>query len=427
MKFRNLFLIASLALLPLAATAQRPRTQQAPPIKDEGKLTTAQRQEVIEQLNAIIKNQAFVPGVDFAKWPEYLEAQKESLDKAESPRAFAMAVNRALNKFGASHIVFSTPESAAFQRDKVYTGLGIMPFPTKDGVLIQYVYSGSAAEAAGLVSGDIIVEVNGKAERIQEALRGEEGTEVKLKVKKAASGTVVEITATRKVFSTVIQERLDWISADTAILKIPSFMTYNAKKVQGLVQEAKDKNAKTIAVDLRNNGGGYVFALSHLMGTLIPNNPRVGTFIDRKAVDKYVAQKKGKPTDYELIAEFGSPVTGAKVTNFKPYEGNLVVLINGGTGSASEMFAAAARDATGAKVIGAKSAGAVLASLMMPLKHGFQLQYPFQDYVTIKGVRLEGNGVAPDVSIGNTGMFDQNDVAVGKILEIATKAAEAGK
>ena len=73
------------------------------------------------------------------------------------------------------------------------------------------------------------------------------------------------------------------------------------------------------------------------------------------------------------------------------------MIVNKFSGSAAEIAAAALHDVLGAPVIGTKSAGAVLASVIDPVSNGFTLQYPIEDYVTIKGVRLEGNGVTPDI------------------------------
>lgn len=81
-------------------------------------------------------------------------------------------------------------------------------------------------------------------------------------------------------------------------------------------------------------------------------------------------------------------------------------------------MASAMREYRGAKVIGTKSAGAVLASYMWPVAEGFTLQFPVTDYVTIKGYRIEGNGVKPDVEVDAPVRFGEPD----KVVLAAVKA-----
>ncbi|MCE9559421.1 MAG: hypothetical protein K8R88_10760 [Armatimonadetes bacterium] len=389
-------------------------------------LTKEQREEVLTELNGIVTKVAFVPGVEFAKWPEYLATQKDLLDKATTPNEFARAVNSALARFGASHIVFSTPEAVAQQRTGNVVGLGIAPELVPEGLKINDVFEGSAAFEAGLEAGDIIIEGNGKKPDNVTALRGEEGTKIKIKVKKAKDGSIKELTITRRAFSIFQKEELKWLNADTAILKIPSFMQYDRGRVESLMKEVKDKNAKTLAVDLRSNGGGYVFNLQHLMGLTMSKDDKIGVFITRSIVDSYIAKTKGEATDFKKIADFAQNKLAPLKTTAEPFSGRLMCLINGGTGSASEIFAAGVQDTTGGVVIGTRSAGAVLGSLMRPLKYNFQIQYPFQDYVTIKGVRLEGNGVEPNLIAGTPRSKADPDPAVDKILKSTTPTEKKG-
>lgn len=403
-----------------AAVAQQVSSQPQP----KGKITPEQKKEVLEQVSQILLNNAFIPGVDFKKWPEYLETQKAALDKADTATAFSMAVNSALTRFGASHIVFNTPENAEFQRTGKMVGLGIQPEVVPEGMKIMFVFEGSAAAEAGLEVGDIIMEADGKKPSGPGSLRGDEGTKVSLKVKRGKNNQIDMITVTRRAFSTLVKEELVWINSETAMLKIPSFMTYDFKRVETLMKEVNSKGAKTLAVDLRSNGGGLVVAMSHLMAQTMPQTAKAGVFISKSVVDRFVEETKGSATDWAKLAEFSKLRVGpSRNADAKPFTGQLVCLINGGSGSASEIYAAGVRDAVGATVIGEKSAGAVLASMMWPLKHKFQIQFPFQDYVTVKGVRLEGQGVTPDIKAKSQTRLSEPDPAVPLILELAKKVA----
>ncbi|MER3497107.1 MAG: hypothetical protein C4320_10375, partial [Armatimonadota bacterium] len=91
-------------------------------------------------------------------------------------------------------------------------------------------------------------------------------------------------------------------------------------------------------------------------------------------------------------------LTGRKLypqkNTIPPFAGNVVVFVNGGSGSASEILAAALKEQLNAPVIGQKSAGAVLVSVIVPATNGFVLQYPLSDFVTPEYRRLEGAGVS---------------------------------
>jgi carboxyl-terminal processing protease len=100
-----------------------------------------------------------------------------------------------------------------------------------------------------------------------------------------------------------------------------------------------------------------------------------------------------------VAKEFGWPLTGYAARGAKRFQGDLVVLTNGGSASASEIFAAAVADNKRGKVVGVKSAGAVLASNFVRLQDGWSLQLPLMEYVTPGGKRLEGTGVAPQFTV----------------------------
>lgn len=391
--FKTLGLVATLASSIAAAWAQPAATP-----KDNETFTPEVKQKVLDDMTRILTTRAYVPGQDFSKFKEFLEKQKEAVDNSKTPGEFALAINRALEEFGFSHITLSTPEATKAMQERKMVGLGVRISTNEEGVRLEYVFENGGAHDAGLEVGDTIIQVNGEKPRGREAFVGDEGTKIKVKVKRA-NGEIKDFEVVRKTFSTVLPETLAWPEKDVAVLTVPDFMTYNMKRVDDFIAEANGK-AKLLIIDLRGNGGGRVLFLQHLAGRLFPKGAAMGTFINRSTVQKYVEEKKGKETDLQAIAEFSKDkVIGIRGESSPYFEGKIACLINGGSGSASEMMAAGIREIEGGVIVGTKSAGAVLASLMQPISHGFMLQYPFQDYVTIKGLRLEGNGVKPDIEV----------------------------
>lgn len=410
-------ILGSLALgFVMAASALAQTPPQTP-----AKLTPEVKAEVIKEVNRIVTNVAFVPGVDFAKWQEFMTSQQESVDKAEDPRAFTLAVNTALRQFGISHIVMTTPEMASARRTRTAVGIGIQiqPEPGK-GIRVINVFPESPAFEAGIREGDLIVEADGKKVDNPTQVSGEENTTVEIKFERDDKLKTVKVT--RRKYSNVRPETLTWVNSETAHIRIWTFdVGYSQSNVEKLFKEAA--KAKNVILDLRNNPGGQVLNMIHLLSILLPEKAPIGTFIQKGMVSRYVTETGGNPTDLAAIAKFADRPLRAGTPRVDRYKGNLAVLVNQGSGSASEITAAALKENLNTPIIGAKSAGAVLVSVMNPLPHGYMLQYPLTDFVTPQGVRLEGNGVEPIVEAPGLIRWGEKDVAIERAVLLLGRLA----
>ncbi len=395
----------------LAASAVVGRAQ-------DPEISAERKAEVLTAMGEIIEKSAFVPGVDFAKWPEFVKKHKDEIDKAKTDMDFSEAVNGALKEFGFSHIVLATPRAARSRIDRKVVGIGIQVQPEEKGLRVIAVFPETPAEEVGLEPGDLLIEADGQKYTPGMTLVGEEGTEVTFSVLRGEAKKT--FTVKRRKYSNVRKDTLSWPQADTAVLNVHTFdLSYDRDRIDQLMAEAG--KAKNLVLDLRNNGGGVVINMLHLISHFLPARTEIGTFINRGLVREFVKETSGSPTDLKAIAEW------AEMGKIRPlrnragqFEGNVVVLVNGGSGSASEITAAALKESRGAPIIGTKSAGAVLVSVMAPLPAGWSLQYPLMDYVTAKGVRLEGNGIVPDAE-APTPKFKEADVAIEKALALFTK------
>lgn len=382
---------------------------------------------VLDAMQRTITTMAFVPNVDFSKWNELLASEQESIDKATSEMEFASAVNRALNKFGFSHITLFPPSFGQQRLTQKRAGIGIRIEIESDGLRVVSVLKETPAEEAGIRSGDLIVECDGKKVRSTVDLAGELGQTSKIKLMRDGKDLTLQVT--RAEYSTVIPETLEW-KADkkAAILTIPTFdQGYSRERVDDLMKQAA--SADLLVLDLRSNGGGLVLNLQHLMSYFLDREKQpLGTFLGKRTIEEYEKKTGEKATNLVKVAE----ETTAKVRPFRSqgelFKGKIAVLVNGGTGSASEMAAAALKDHRGATVIGSKTAGAVLASMMLPLRDGggFWMQFPVTDYVTIKGLRLEGNGLKPDFE-EDMPRYGEEDKAISKALALLHEASTSAK
>ena len=402
---KGLFALAASLVLAGAVFAQT--TQKKEPLTEEVKT------DVLKGMEKIISTAAYVPGVDFSKWSEFVTKHEADIKKAATETEFVNAVNGALEDFGFSHIYLFPPSFGEQRATGKRAGIGIRVQIEEGGLRITDIFPDSPASKAGLQRGDLVFENDGKPVKSTADLAGDKGQTSTIKYKRGTEEK--SITVTRDEYKTVIPESIEW-KGESAIITIPTFdQGYSTENVEKIMGEAM--KAKLIVLDLRSNGGGRVTNLMHLMGYFLKRETEpLGTFIGRAAMNAYKKENPDGALDLVKIADF----TKGKVRPFEnevQFAGKVAVLISGSTGSASEMAAAALKEYKGATLIGSPSAGAVLASMFAPLEsgHGYILQFPMTDYVTIKGRRLEANPLKPDVTAEIPG-YGQEDKALTAAL-----------
>ncbi|MCU0315213.1 MAG: S41 family peptidase [Fimbriimonadaceae bacterium] len=392
MKFSSLkTLLVPFALAASALSfAQSAPSPQAPPFDDEAKA------KVLARVERVITQMAFVPGVDFKSFPEMIKRVEQKIKDSKTPDEFVSVINTALDDYKFSHIAMYPPSFRQMRATQSRAGIGIRIEIEEKGLRVNFVFPSSPAAEAGLQPGDLVVERDGKPVRSVADLAGAEGESSKIVIIRDSERITKEVT--RRQYSTVIPETLRW-EGDVAIITVPTFdRGYSRTNVSNLMAEALPK-AKGVIVDLRGNGGGLVLNLQHLSGFFLdPQAEPLGTFIGRQDYDRFV-NANGPTDDLMKIAQsVPMKVRAERLRNGTPFRGPVAVLIDGGSGSASEMFAGALKEHRQSALIGSRSAGAVLASLMIDINEGpgFILQIPMTDYVTHAGVRIEGNGWKPD-------------------------------
>jgi carboxyl-terminal processing protease len=356
------------------------------------------KSSVLDSISSIFRETAFAPSIDFDQWPEFLKKHQAEIDKADTDEAFQRAVNGALKEFKASHIVLSTPQATRNRKESRSTGIGISAALEKDAYLVTYVFEGSPAAKVGLVAGDRILTVDGKSAAERIPLSGEEGKSVTITVRRR-DGSEEEMTLVRRRYSTQRPAEVTVLDDDTAVLTVHTFdLTYSADRVETLLKKVSDK--PQLIVDLRGNGGGAVANMCHFLNCFLPGTTEIGTYVDRRLANRYEREKGKRTADLVELAKFATRrVKIGQKAQIAPYRGKVAVITNGASGSAAEIAATVLRDELGAAVVGTKTAGAVLISVLVPVGHEFSLQFPLSDYVTMKGERLEGTGIKPTVPV----------------------------
>jgi carboxyl-terminal processing protease len=380
-------------------------------------LTSEQKQSVLKSLEETLTTRAFVPGVDFKKWNEFIEKKKEDIEKDKDVASFTRTVNQALRDFGISHCRLQTPRATS-QRGKTTTiGTGFLGTVEEKGIRVRRVVDGSPAKTAGIEEKDLITKVNGELPTKADAVEGEKGTKFHLDIEKP-DGATKQIDIELAEYSTVRKETLSWEGDDVAILRVHTFSAgYGRENIEALVAEAS-KKAKYLILDLRSNGGGAINNLNHMLSLLLPEGTAYGTFVTRRVAENYAREKPEAPTTAEAMADWAPNKAKTKKPKVPVFSGKIAVLMNRGSASASEICSAALKELVNAKVIGTPSAGAVLSSVFTRLVEGFSIQYPVSDYVTVKGVRLESNPIKPDVEVTAVRKEGEPDPVIAKAAEI---------
>jgi carboxyl-terminal processing protease len=390
-----------------------------------GTLTAEQKEKLLDSVTDLVRERAYASGVDFSKWPDHLKKHQGAIDNATNMTQFSSAVNRALNEFGISHIDLMSPRQAQMQHAPRFGGIGITAEAVETGIRVTSVRDNEPASKAGLKTGDVITEVDGQRAELG-SIRGLVGTPVKLKVVRAEDGKVAELSVKRAEISVAQPPRLTKVSDDVAMITIDSFTDeYDRKTVEKVMKEAS--NYPNLVIDLRYNGGGAVMNFIHFLSTMLPKGTEVGTFIDRRMAKQFEnsEQNQGEKADPVKVAAWTDRKVKINRNPVSPYSGNVAVLINRASASASEIVAAAIRELHDGVLVGEHSAGAVLMSTYVKMDNGFEMKVPTSDYVTIKGIRIEGSPLQPDVKVGRWNRARPFDAKDDETVQAAVSALRA--
>lgn len=239
---------------------------------------------------------------------------------------------------------------------------------------------------AGLKPGDIIVKIDGKVTRgitITEAvkkLRGEPGTTVGLTVIKEKDKKLEDVTLVRAIIKIKDIKHAEIIDDGIGYLRIAEFRENTARDLDKALQELNKKGLKAIVIDVRNNPGG-------LLESAIDVTSR---FLE---TDKVVVSTKSR-TEKEIV--YKSVALREKYSAMP-----LVVLVNKGSASASEIVASALRDNKKAVVMGETTFGKGSVQTIIPLSDGAALRLTTSRYYTPLGTSIHEKGVTPDIVIAN--------------------------
>lgn len=319
---------------------------------------------------------------------EVLErVKREYVDKVDDRELLENAVRGMVSALDPHSAFLSSEEYEEIRVSTMgsYPGVGIEVAAADGAVKIMRTIEGSPADAAGLRAGDLVVKIDGveigtDLEGAITRMRGRAGSTVTLAVRRPGeTGELLSYTLKRArvAVHSVAQRTLE---PGYGYLRITTFSETTADDVTRAVAQLKRANPDGLSglvLDLRNNPGGVLEA-----GVAVAD-----AFLEEGVI--VTAEGRTADADFRMDATPGDVLEGAP----------LVVLVNSGSASASEILAGALQDHKRASLMGHKTYGKGSVQTVMPLSRGGAVKLTTSRYFTPSGASIHEKGIAPDVSL----------------------------
>ena len=323
---------------------------------------------------------------DLSTFTEVLSLIEQNYVKKIEPKKVIRGAIGGMLRSLDPHSGYMTPEM--FKQMQVETsgqfgGLGITITLRKSVLTIVSPIEGTPAYRAGVIAKDQIVKINGKSTKgitIYEAvkkLRGRPGSEVKITIYRRSSKKMFDLLITREIIEIKsVKSRL--IEGKIPYIRIRNFQSRTAKEVRLGLNKMQDFKKNGLILDLRNNPGGLLTQAVAVSELFLP-------------AGKLIVYTKGRVIDQnrKFISKESDGIKGIPI----------VVIVNAGSASASEIVAGALQDWERATILGEKTFGKGSVQTVMPLLDGSGLRLTTSLYYTPKDRMIQGVGIEPDIRV----------------------------
>jgi carboxyl-terminal processing protease len=298
------------------------------------------------------------------------------------------AIKGVVDRLGDPHTAFVDPEEAALLNADIeghFEGIGArVDLAEGGGVEIKYLFQGQPAEKAGIQVGDVILAVNGKDVTrlgLTEAItliRGPRGSKADLRIGRKGQPPL-DIIVTRDRIEIPVVESSWLANGRVAHVALSEFSSVAPDRLSEAIRDALAKKPTGLILDLRGNPGGLLDAAVEIGSYFVEKGPIV---VERS--------KDGKERVYDR--------RGPYLLGDTP----LVVLVDAGSASASEIVAGAIQDAGSGTLIGEKTYGKGSVQLPNMLSDGSQLRVTVAHWFTPKNRAIDGVGLDPDIPVSRS-------------------------
>lgn len=302
-------------------------------------------------------------------------------------------------------VFFNQEEYQEFQDDGQgnYVGIGVMVGIKEDKIVVITPFEGSPAYEAGIRAGDFILKVEGveykgsEMDKAVSVIKGEEGKPVTLTI--SQNGVEKDVTIVRASI-TLVNVQSEMVAGNIGHVTMLQFTNNTAKQVREAMEELKAQGAEGYILDLRGNPGGY---LDEAVDT-------ASLFVEKGKTVLYTLDKAQQKREY---LSKGGDFIGAP----------LVVLLDEGSASASEVVAGALKDYKAATIVGQKSFGKGIVQMVFNVGNKEGVKVTVSSYYSPNGINIHGEGILPDVEVQlpegvEAPLTIDNDTQLQKAVEI---------
>ena len=317
-------------------------------------------------------------GFKLGQWSEIQnsiikELNKSYVDSLPVSRIMRAGVDAMLEELDPYTIYVPEEENEDFQMlmSKTYGGIGAIIHKKKeDNVIINEPYAGSPAEKYGLRCGDEIIAIDGvptkglESKESSDRMKGKPGTTVVFTVKKAITGDTLDIPIVRERIQLPDIEYAGMLDDTTGYILQTGFTDNVSGELRAKFQDLKKQGMKRLVLDLRGNGGGLMSEAINIVSLFVPKGSLVVSSKGNTANSVREYKTGAEPIDTEIP---------------------IIVMIDSGSASASEILAGAFQDMDRAVVMGKRSYGKGLVQSILPLPYNGQLKITTAKYYTPSG------------------------------------------
>lgn len=336
--------------------------------------------------------------------------EKDYIGELDDEQMIETAIKGYVAGVGDEYTVYYTEEEMDAQYDEAmgnYVGIGIYMIVNYEEGTIEVVepMENSPALEAGIQEGDMIISVNGEeltpenVRDLSNEIKGEEGTTVKLGIKRGEETLELEVERKRIEVSHIEARMLE---NNIAYIQVLDFDGGTAKEFKENYENLKEQGATSLIIDIRGNGGGVVDEAIDMLEMICEK-------------DSTLLIETDKNGNEEIIKSEENPIIDVPI----------VVLVNGNSASASEIFAGALKDHEKATIIGTKTYGKGVIQTLLRLADGSGLKMTTEEYCTPNRNKINKIGIEPDITVELPENVDEvteeNDTQLQRAIEELTK------
>ncbi len=434
----------SALLFALCVWAQNPAPSRtiigAEPASRSGEEPADIRRKTFDIVWRTVKDKHFDPTLGGVDWDKVRQQYEPRVAQVKNDAELYRVLQEMLGELRQSHFNIIPPEAILSDQavEPPNGGIGLDLRMIDGQAVIASVEPGTAAEQAGLRPGFIIKQVGDKTvesltvplakgdlsekmralyatRRVLREINGEAGTSVRI-IFQDGKGQNHSATITRAKLKGELSQRLGnfppqytefeskRIAGNIGYIRFNIFTTPISDKVRVALRELHDTDG--IVFDLRGNPGGVAGIATGIANRLSDKSGLLGTMKMRTSEIKF-----------------------AIFPQADPYKGPVAILIDGLSASTSEVFSAGMQELGRAVIVGERSAGACLPSVMQKLPTGALFQFAIADFRTPKGILIEGRGVTPDVEVkwNRASLLAGRDAQLETAIERLTQSRQRGR